>query len=395
MNGIIPMASAARFALTLYKGQYEPIPVFPFDKYASLSWQAVVDLVAGGDAPTIEPDKDKVLYMTSGLLSDGLLTDYARNHYGTELGRARCTNCCQGPASLLLFDIDGVERSKREALVKLLDDAGITYLMYSTHTHGSTDPKKLGDRFRVVMTLSEDVIASRYTSIHCAVRHDFFACAGKAFDDRAKLLTQQQGTWATTQERAHKAFKRRRDHGGCLDVNYWLARAVELGVEVKPYTEKEYRPPVYRSPAELGVMARRVAKALEMIPSRTTHFQAVLIYVKAADLGDDGFELFNGWAWTDREHQAKQQAQREAYNPEVAWARAKPSMPAQAGVGAICKLAKQCALDAINANPTFSNEATHDALSYLCANHQKDFTLLAQRFVPNMVQQSSGVAGYE
>jgi hypothetical protein len=295
----------------------------------------------------------------------------------------------------MLFDIDGVERSKREALVKLLDDAGITHLMYSTHTNGTSDPNKLGDRFRVVVPLSEDVSASQYTSIHCALRHDFFACAGKAFDDRAKLLTQQQGTWATTQERAHKAFKRRRDHGGCLDVNYWLARAVELGVDVKPYTEKEYRPPVYRSPAELGVMARRVAKALEMIPSRTTHFQAVLIYVKAADLGDDGFELFNGWAWADREHQAKQQAQREAYNPEVAWARAKPSMPAEAGVGAICKLAKQCALDAINANPTFSNEATHDALSYLCANHQKDFTLLAQRFVPNMVQQSSGVAGYE
>lgn len=401
MNGIIPMASAARFALTVYLNAYQTLPIGKFDQYAALSWQEVVDLVAGGDKPQIVSKKDYSKFLNSGLLSEGLLTISAcakykqRFNIDTNIGRARCSNCCQGPSSLLFFDVDGAAGAQYRKCLQILDFVDTKFLVYSTHTNGSTNPEKLGYRYRIVLPVSRPVSATEYTSIHRAIRQDLLQTLGEKCDGSAEHLSQLQGTWATTQERAHKAFKRRRDHGGCLDVNYWLARAVELGVDVKPYTEKEYRPPVYRSPAELGVMARRVAKALEMIPSRTTHFQAVLIYVKAADLGDDGFELFNGWAWADREHQAKQQAQREAYNPEVAWARAKPSMPAEAGVGAICKLAKQCALDAINANPTFSNEATHDALSYLCANHQKDFTLLAQRFVPNMVQQSSGVAGYE
>jgi hypothetical protein len=287
----------------------------------------------------------------------------------------------------MLFDIDGVDKSQTKALIKMLDGAGLNYVLYSTHSHGALD--KSGYRFRGVVPLSGGVSPSQYTSIHCAVRHDLFECTGAAFDDHAKRLTQQQGTWATTRDRAHRAFKRRRDHGGCLDVNYWLARSVGLGVAVKPYVKPEYRPPKYRSPAELGVTARRVARALEMIPSRTTHFQPVLSYTKAADLGDVGFELFNGWAWSDYEHQAEQQGRRDVYNPEIAWLRAKPSMPAEAAIGSICKLAKQCALGAIDADPTFRNDATREALSYLCVNHPKDFTLLARRFVPNTMQQSS------
>ncbi len=393
MNGIIPMDADARFALTLYRGRNNPIPVFPFDRYGALSWQEVVDLVAGGNAPKIISNKANVLYMTSGVLSEGLLnTETTRNHYGTETGRARLTNCCLGPARLMLFDIDGVDKSQTKALIKMLDGAGLNYVLYSTHSHGAQGES--GYRFRGVVPLSEGVGSSQYTSIHCAVRQDLFACTGGAFDDHAKRLTQQQGTWATSADRARLAFKRRRDHGGCLDVNYWLARAVELGVDVTPYVKPEFQPPSYRSPAELGVIARRVAKALEMIPSRTTLYQEVLMYTKAADLGDDGFELFNGWAWSDPEHQAEQQARRDVFNPEIAWPSAKPSMPAEAAVGSICKLAKECALGAIDADPTFSKDSTGEALAYLCANHPKDFTRLAQRSLQNTQQSSHSGAAY-
>ena len=104
MNGIIPMDVDARFALTLYRGRDNPMPVMPFDRYGAISWQEVVDLVAGGNAPKIIENKADVLYMTSGLLSEGELTDHARKKYrersGVDqgLGKARCGNCCSTDA---------------------------------------------------------------------------------------------------------------------------------------------------------------------------------------------------------------------------------------------------------------------------------------------------------
>jgi hypothetical protein len=376
MSGVISMDSAARFALTLYKGSWDPIPVGAFDQYGVLSWPEVIDLVAGGDSPKLERIKELVLYMTTGLLSEGQLTDYARGRLGNTSGRARSLASCKGPTRLILADIDGVEESVFNEVLGTLRGAELNYLMYSTHSHGS--PEKPGYRFRVVLPLSEDVNAWQYKSIHCAVRHDVFAGAGGKFDEGAKSLTQQQGTWATAPERASLAFKHCRVDGGCLDVKYWLARAVTLGVDAKEYVSPEDVVPRYRSPAELTGIAQKLGYALEVIPSRTRFFQDLLSFLKATEpeLGDVAFELFHGWAWADPEHQAAQEAKRDAYKCEVAWPRAQPSMPAGAGIGSVHKLARQCAVTAVETDLGLRSPFSKKALIYLAANHPAAFQAL-------------------
>jgi hypothetical protein len=399
MNGVIPMDSAARFALTRYVGTYDPLP---FDEHATLTWPDVVDLVAGGTAPKIERIKTRVLYMTSGLLSDGQLTPHAQEQYNERFnvnitfGRARSLASCKGPTRLMLFDIDGVAKSAFDEVLSTLRGAELNYLIFSSHSHGS--PEKPGYRFRVVLPLSEDVGPRQYQSIHCALRQDLFACVGSKFDKGAKSLTQQQGTWATARERAHLAFKHCRVDGGCLDVSYWLKRAVTLGVDAKEYDSSEIVVPRYRSPAELTGIAQKLGYALEMIPSRTRYFQHLLSFLKATEVsfGDVAFELFHGWAWADPEHQAAQEAKRDAYKCEVAWPRAQPSMPADAGIGSVYKLARQCAVSAVETDLGLTKEASKKALTYLAANHPNTYqSVKAQVQAHNAArkQQSSNNQG--
>lgn len=396
MNGVTPMDSAARFALTLYKGSRNPIPVGAFDQYGVLSWPEVIDLVAGGDSPKLERIKKLVLYMTTGLLSEGQLTDYARGRLGNTSGRARSLASCKGPTRLMLADIDGVDKPVFDEVLGTLRESELNYLIYSSHSHGS--PEKPGYRFRVVFPLSEDVGPRQYQSIHCALRHDVFACTGDKFDKGAKSLTQQQGTWATAPERANLAFKHCRVDGGCLDVKYWLARAVTLGVDAKEYASPESVVPRYRSPAELTGIAQKLGYALEMIPSRTRHFQELRNFLKSLEVsfGDVAFELFHGWAWADPEHQAAQEAERDAYNCEIAWAKPRPSMPADAGIGSVHKLARQCAVTAVEIDLGLRSPFSKKALIYLAENHPAAFQALkAEVHAHNAArkQQSSNTQG--
>jgi hypothetical protein len=124
----------------------------------------------------------------------------------------------------------------------------------------------------------------------------------------------------------------------------------------------------------------------------------LLSFLKAAEpeLGAVAYELFYGWAWADPEHQAAQEAKRDAYKCEVAWPRAQPSMPAGAGIGSVHKLSRQCAVTAVETDLGLRSPFSKKALIYLAANHPAAFQALkaevqAHNAAPK--QQSSNTQG--
>lgn len=383
--GFKHVGSDKTYSLTVYPHSRNPLPVGAVNQYQDLSFDAVVALVAPGVTPRVMKDKVFLPYFTSGLLSYGEVSDGAREMLKEEAGEpvthgyARCINCCQGPFNLLLYDIDGVTEHAFNEFHGILDEFGVDYLLFSTFSHGS--PEKPGYRCRLILPMHPAVNVEQYQLIHNVVQQGLLAPVKLGLDPSSRLPWQQQGFWATKPDLVQHAFKFHRSEGLVLDTDYWLDKARTYQIN-KGVSHKKVRPiPTKGSGADDCSLKISLCKALSQIPSRTRHFQTILIYTKALEPAIDSYQLFYDWAWSDPEHQAAQEQQRSAYDPAVAWAKARPIMPIQAAVGAIHKLARESSIETIRVDPLLRHKDTEEAAQYLYVHHRKHFSLLRSQLL--------------
>jgi hypothetical protein len=366
--------------LTVYPEKYNPLPSGPADQHKSLSWIGVVDTLAPGDSPALIHNKDRNLYFTLGLLSDGELTNYASKElsalagYTVTHGRARCISCCQGPFNLLAYDIDGVSPESFSACMKRLDECGVDYLIFSTFSFGCAEKPEV--RFRLIIRLADELSVAQYQQAHDELAASLLSDVRSGIDKSSRSPSQQQGVWATRPELAKHAFKFYRADGVCLSSSSWLnadSRSHRPSVP-RPLI----RPPVRQLAAgeNEDVLTSGLRRALCIIPSRTRYFHSLLMYLKAIDGVVDAYELFEFWAWLDPEHQAEQQGRRAAYDPAIAWANAKPVMEIAAAIGSIHKLARECAQELVLADPGLRQPNANEAARYLFVWHRKHFLAL-------------------
>lgn len=381
----------ATYSLTVYPCLSNSLPVGAIDQYQDLSFNSVVALVAPGDTPRVMKNNRFLKCFSSGLLSYGAVPDGARRLLTKAAGMpithgfARCKNCCQGPFNLLLYDIDGATEHAFIETRGKLGACGVDFLLYSTFNHGSLE--KPGYRCRLILPMHPVVTREQYQLIHDVVQRELLADVMPCIDKSSRLPWQQQRFWATKPDLVQHAFKFYRSESLVLDTEYWLDKARAYQTR-KGVHHKIAQPILARgSGTDDSALTTGLRQALSQIPSRTRHFQSILMYTKALESVIDSYQLFHDWAWSDPEHQAAQEQKRDDYVPAVAWAKAEPLMPIQAAVGATHKLAREVATTNVKSDPALQQEASKQAATYLFVHHRKHFDKLWSEL---FCQDSSG-----
>lgn len=130
-------------------------------------------------------------------------------------------------ARFLVIDIDGLpEESLAEFRLKL-EQAGLSYFIYSSHSYGN--PNKPGLRARLIIPVDGDLNIEDYSTAWHGFDHLYLnGMAGEA-DPSGAHLYQQQGIWMTHPDWKDQAFKHSFD-GGVASASALL----EFGQSLKP-----------------------------------------------------------------------------------------------------------------------------------------------------------------
>jgi hypothetical protein len=236
---------------------------------------------------------------------------------------------------------------------KRLNDAGVTYLLFSSHSFGRAD--KPGVRCRLVVPVDIPLDSAAYK--RAAQGLNVLMLDGLA-DQSGFALHQQQGTWATAPERAHLAFRRVHKEGVCSSTAL---------LEAVPNAEMSRLTVVcIGSSSPLPLESGRIKAALEWLNSNNyTVWFNTRAWLKAA-YGDTAYPLWLAWSMTaSDEHRADEE------QCATAWAELAPRIPAGAGAGKLFKAARDEALRVAKAAGRSGqwNERAKAALVYLQRFH--------------------------
>lgn len=191
-------------SLTTFKGFTGTRPT---QELSNATWEEISNLLCP-EKPVIIADKKQGQYVVPCLLKESLLVgktlDVAIQNGQSITGKMRSKQHVTG-ANFLIIDIDGLsDEDFNSGLDKIKGDC-LTFLAYTTHSHGSTD--KPGVRARIAIPLDRSVNTEEYA----AAWHGFDSVywngqAGRA-DSSGANLYQQQGSWCCEPSRASLATR--------------------------------------------------------------------------------------------------------------------------------------------------------------------------------------------
>ena len=182
------------------------------------TWDVIKDIIAP-PSPALLEDKSKGVYVVPCILKDAPLVgntlEAAKRNGQPTIGRMRSKQHVT-VARLLIIDIDGLPETVLMAVFDKLQRDGVTYLAYTTHSHGSAE--KPGMRVRLVILLDRPVDVAEYAAAwHGADQHYLNGQAGKA-DSSGANMYQQQGTWCAHSSRIHLSATWS-NHGGIASAD--------------------------------------------------------------------------------------------------------------------------------------------------------------------------------
>lgn len=223
-----------RGSATTFAGFTGTIPVV---EQENAPWPVMSALLAPVE-PTILVDKKQGQYLVPCILKTNELVgntlDAAIKNNLSTRGKMR-SKAHVTKASLLIMDVDGLSKADLNAGIAKLKNDGITYIVYTTHSHGSAD--KSGMRVRIALPLDRAVNLSEYTAAwHGVDQHYFNGKAGEA-DASGANMYQQQGTWCAHPDRIAEA-KVLRKEAGVAAADTLIAIGVEMlaakGIKANP-----------------------------------------------------------------------------------------------------------------------------------------------------------------
>ncbi|MFA7384466.1 MAG: PriCT-2 domain-containing protein [Desulfurivibrionaceae bacterium] len=177
----------------------------PVKELGNASWDQISNQLRPAQPARLE-DKKGGQYFVPCLLKEAPLvgkTLEAAQHNGDPLiGKMRSKSHVT-LASLLIIDIDGLPEPEFFAILDWLKPDGITFLAYTTHSHGRED--KPGMRVRLCIPVDRPLNIEEYA----AAWHGFnqICCNGTVSkaDASGANMYQQQGLWCCHPSRADKA----------------------------------------------------------------------------------------------------------------------------------------------------------------------------------------------
>jgi hypothetical protein len=182
-----------RGSLTTFKGFTGTAPALELE---NRSWTEITAVLCPEKA-VILGDKKTGQYVVPCLLKEaplvGRTLEFAKDNFRPTVGKQRSKGHVTA-AGFLIMDVDGLPEPEFMAGLDSLQKAGITYLAYTTYSHGR--PDKYGVRARVCIPIDTPVgIEDYFAAWHGADAHFWSGQAG-AKDTSGANLYQQQGTWA-------------------------------------------------------------------------------------------------------------------------------------------------------------------------------------------------------
>ena len=185
----------------------------PEQELNDVSWSGVTNLICP-DTPAIIADKKQGQYFVPCKLKDAPLVgntlEAAKNTGLPTTGKMRSKSHVT-ESQILVVDVDGLSEADFNAgLTKMLGD-GITFVAYTTHSHGRED--KPGMRARLVIPLDREITIEEYDLAWHGADHKYWGGKAGQADASGANLYQQQGTWACDPSRAKLARKWQHNHG--------------------------------------------------------------------------------------------------------------------------------------------------------------------------------------
>ena len=176
----------------------------PDQELGDASWDDVAQLVCPA-SPAQLANKDDGLFIVPCLLKEAPLVGNtltaATKNGQPKTGKMRSKQHVT-EASLLVIDVDGLSEIEFVAGLAKMKADGLTFLAYTTYSHGSRD--KPGVRARIVVPLDRPADTETYAAVwHGFDRQYWNRQAGKA-DSSGANLYQQQGTWCCEKSRVEK-----------------------------------------------------------------------------------------------------------------------------------------------------------------------------------------------
>lgn len=196
----------------------------PVQELKYVTWDAIKEVIAPA-SPVILEDKSKDKFFVPCALKDAHLVgntlDAAKSNSQPIIGKMRSKSHVT-EASLLVIDVDGLsEEYLKAGLVKIKCD-GLTYLAYTTHSHGRHD--KPGMRVRLIVPLDRPLDITGYAAAWHGLDQLYFSGhAGKA-DSSGANMYQQQGIFCAHPDRANLA-ERWSEHGGIAASDALIANS--------------------------------------------------------------------------------------------------------------------------------------------------------------------------
>ena len=185
----------------------------PYKEYINVSWEDVKNRICP-ETPLLLTDKKQGQFFIACILKEAPLVgkthEIALSTGAATVGKMRSKGHVT-ETTLLVIDIDGLSEAEFQAVLDRLKADGISYVAYSTFSHGN--PAKPGVRARIIIPLDRAInVDDYYLAWHGFDIHYLGGQAGKA-DASGANLYQQQGAWCCDKTRQFQAFKLSNDAG--------------------------------------------------------------------------------------------------------------------------------------------------------------------------------------
>jgi len=204
-----------RGALTTFDGFTNTRPDGEFE---NISWDDVCNHLCPKE-PKIISEKRLAKYVVPCLLKDaplvGKTLKTASNNGQSTTGKMRSKSHVT-KAAIIIIDIDGLQIDEFIKVRKKITEDRITFLAYTTFSHGS--PDKPGIRARLVIPIDRQLTADEYLlAWHGFDQHYCQGKVGRA-DSSGARLHQQQSTWCCHPSRVDLA-RTKRNEGGVVSAD--------------------------------------------------------------------------------------------------------------------------------------------------------------------------------
>jgi len=366
---------------TLFNGAYSPLPA---DELVKVRVTQFAEFIAP-ENPKLVREKSRAPHFVCSSLKEAELVGKTREKAircgQSTINKQRSSNHVTAGNTAKL-DFDGITKPElKEAMAKLTGE-GIAYVLYTTFSHGS----KPNIRARLIVFFDRDLEPSEYKAAVLALSK---LLLGKSLDPSEAYLHQQAAIYCAHPDRAHLAKRWVRLEGKCISADY-LLRLVPAST-LKTYTQSSLA-----ISKVIPVDLDKIRDAFSWLnPNNYDEWKKVGMCLKALEPSLSALESEIGigpepalklWLHFSEEacDEKKTRNEQSQYNPEVMFDQFKPSMIADAAMGALMNIAKRKCLEIARAenlttadDPTLSAKG-FEAIKHLRKYHPREIQLLIE-----------------